>query len=474
MDPAFSLADELEELQHQDELQFQSGHKYNTASLGDEFEEVHNHEFGSSLDAELEGLHLHGNDLASEFGGGGSLADELGGGNLAAELDPHFGSGGGAAEASLADQLNHDEGMSRDPSSSSSSSYHPSSYNSGVTSPTLSSRHGTLSRASMSDHGTASPSRKKPSTSTLADPTAAISALASSQTTEIQTSLQQTKQFLAHLSSLSSKSAAADTYASSVEEGDTARLEIAAGGYLKLVSECTAEREAQLRELRELDRKFARTFVDNPGGGFSLPSSGSFGSDLGMFSPMTTSTSQLADLPEEQDRDAFDQNSMLESPTRSISRRHRSNASIRSDITITDMAPVTPTHTSLHQTDTLDASLFAPFYTSTNALVSSLTNLHEHTQITKSTSADAQRKLKTLKGLISTWRMEQESVEQSEAWIAEHHTGSREEEEGGEEGGKTSGKVGKAWTEEQLGWCRKRIEQVEVRARELLTPVSIA
>ena len=451
MDPAFSLADELAELHthphhphygNEDELEFHP-HAYS----GDEFA----HDAYGSLDAELEAMHLghRGSDLASELDGSNT-------GSLAAELDPSYHTAG---MGSLGDELLYEH---NDPSAAASSSTFasPHGVDSGTASPSRPARQAarTLSRSSDYSSGTASPSRWRNAsgTSSTLDPTAAISQLAVAQTAELQESWSSTQQFLSQLATVSASSSsvdkssrtAADTLA--VADGeDTARLESAAAGYLKLVSECTVEREAQLRELRELDRKLARTLAEASPTHFGLTASTSWSSDLGgALSPSASSLSRA--LPDVDENDSFTR--LPDSPTQ-LSHHHHRTTSLGSDTTVTDTLtlPVIPA--------LVDGSLFQPLYTSTSALAASLAAVHEHTQITKSSSADAARKLKTLRGVLTQWRAELDSAEQSETWIerSEH-----------------AESVGKGWASEQVEWCRRRFEEAEGRARELLTPVSIA
>ncbi|SPO31028.1 uncharacterized protein UTRI_05334_B [Ustilago trichophora] len=478
MDPAFSLADELADLHHPsfhntNQLHFHPHHAEYAAgtSLADQYQA-----FG--LDAELQGLHLHGNDLASELGGDG------GGGSLADELDPSYS--GDARGGSLGDELlQHIEKeeddrvayMSRNGSAS-------DAFLSDASSPTSSSRHATLSRQSnllnpsspsRSSISTPTTTTSIPGDATSSTTTTTISSTLASlaQTAELDQTFSATQTFLSHLSSLSTRNTAGAVDATTATatttttttgetgEEDTSRLEYAAANYLKLVSQSTAEREAQLRELRELDRKFARSLAENnsSGGVFGLSSSKSghlYGGELHNFSPVSSSLT-LPEVEEDEEESDFSTH-LASSPTRSLARRHRSTTSLASDTTITDMPP------SSHPLDTplIDNTLFAPFYTSTSTLLTSLTSLHEHTQITKSTTADAARKLKTLKGLIQQWRAEMESVETSELWIASHGESEQEKEKMG------------VWLGEQVDWCQRRIEQVEVRARLLLTPVSLS
>lgn len=416
MDPAFSLADELAELHHTHDQGYEDDEfgqldHHNEREHEYEYELHQGTEFGAEmgygpLDAELEALHLHthaGHDLASELDAGAR------GGSLAAELDPNFAEGG-----SLADELDTN-GLS----------------------------------------GVASPSYTSSETPATATASSALSMLtASSCTAEVQESIQATRRFLSHLSCLSASATVGTSSAAAGEAAgeDTAQLEQAAARYLKFMSECTAEREAQLRELRELDRRLARDFTDTAAG---MGSSRSFGSDLALASRT------LSDLDEEDDSHTF---ARLESPTTTTHSTHRATASLSSDSTITDFHP----HplSSAYPTLPLDPALFQPLYTTTTSLVASLNSLHEQTQITKSSTADANRKLKTLKGLIAQWKQEQQSLESSEAWI-QHHSQSDPE------SFLSPGSSRQTWLNEQIDWCTNRLQQVEGRARELLTPVSI-
>ncbi|KAJ9474906.1 hypothetical protein PHBOTO_004797 [Pseudozyma hubeiensis] len=407
MDPAFSLADELadlhtrhddlsEHLPSDDDLAFHPHHtQYALGStLGDEFATMDGGaaEFGS-LDAELEGLHLHGHgqDLASELGSGGQNMDD--------ERD-----GFAAGQEDIASV-----GMSR----------HTSGHTSWSS-------------------GQSTPPRLAPSRS-IDSPTRSVTSIPTlPPSQDISSALHATQSFLDRLSSLSSTKdpttrSAAVTDASEGE--DTARLESAAARYLTLISQSSMEREAQLRELRELDRKLER---DLPA--FNQPSF-----DL-------SASSSLSTLPELEDPAAEES---LDSSTDSSlphHRRHRATSSIGSDSTI--IPPTSSGHL-------LDTQLFAPLYTSTLDLVSSLNGLHEHSQVMKSSTADATRKAKTVRGLIGQWKAEVESVEVSEARIRTY-----EEQE--------LGKRGDGWVREQVEWCRRRIEDVEGRARVLLTPVGVA
>lgn len=405
MDPAFSLADELADLHtyHDDlrahlsseDLDFHPHHaRYASGStLDDEFATLDGGalEFGS-LDAELEGLHLHGHgqDLASELGSGGQVLD--------GERDEFA-----AGQEDIASV-----GMSR----------HTSGHTSWSS-------------------GQSTPPRLAPSRA-IDSPTRSVTSiptLAPSQ--DISATLHATQSFLDRLSSLSStKDPTTRSIVTDASEGeDTARLESAAARYLTLISQSSMEREAQLRELRELDRKLERDLPT-----FSQPSF-----DL-------SASSSLSTLPELEDpaaEESFDSSTDSSLPHH---RRHRATSSIGSDSTI--IPPTSSGHL-------LDTQLFAPLYTSTLDLVSSLNGLHEHSQVMKSSTADATRKAKTVRGLIGQWKAEVESVEVSEARIRTY-----EEQE--------LGKRGDGWVREQVEWCKRRIEDVEGRARVLLTPVGVA
>ncbi|TKY88870.1 hypothetical protein EX895_002111 [Sporisorium graminicola] len=388
MDPAFSLADELADLHHphHDQHEFDDGddgelqfhphhhhhHHHSAYSLDDEF--AHGGGAGMmGLEAELEGLHLEagpgrGHDLASELMGGEA------GGSLAAELDPEFADRGTADGA----------------------------------------------RYSTAAHGgSASPDR-----AASPAPASASTSVPHLPPTDITDTLEATQAFLARLSRLSSSSTTAKPLESSAgfEGEDTANLESAAASYLKLVSQCSMEREAQLRELRDLDRRLERS--------------------TGPLNPSWSDRASTS-IPEES----------FSPPASPTSSRHGRTTSLSSDTTVT-LRTVAPL---------VDTSLFAPLYTSTSSLLTSLTSLHEHAQVAKGSTADAARKLKSAKGLIAQWKAEMQSAEQSELWIAAHSDERAERE-----------RKGGVWVREQVEWCRKRWEEAEGRAGLLLTPVSIA
>ncbi len=204
---------------------------------------------------------------------------------------------------------------------------------------------------------------------------------AAAQTEQIQESITATHAFLARLSSLSTQG----------HDEDTAPLEVAAAGYLKLVSECTVEREAQLRELRDLDRKLARDLA--------------------------------------------------------ATHTHHRSASLNS----------IDSEATIREEEGLDGGMFAPVYASTSALVGSLGSLHEHTQVTKSSTADAQRRLKSLRTLLAQWNADHESTQHSLDWIATHSPH--------HQAGETA--------HSQLDYCRKRLDDAQMTATQLLTPQRI-
>lgn len=187
----------------------------------------------------------------------------------------------------------------------------------------------------------------------------------------------------------------------STNEGDTVRLEEQAGRYLKLLSECTVQREGQVRELRELERR-SRTLVQH---------------------------SQWA--------------SSEETP-HSHSHNH----------TLSDASTIT---TETHQ----PAMGFSQLTHSTTTLLASLTSLHEATQVTKSTTADAGRKLKQLKTLISTYHAERDSVQASEVWISHQPP-------------PTTTTNARDQVSHHVDYITQKLLEAESNAKTLLTPLSIA
>lgn len=402
MDPAFSLADELAELHRQqssqamdDELDFESHHAayVGAALLEDELGAV------GSLDAELERLHVQGHDLASEL-------------DCDSQLDPVFATAQKDEEGLQSYAYDRSASTMQGASSCSSASHAESSAN--------------------ATRAVDSPARTPGSCISIA-------------TTDISDTLASTQSFLMRLSTLSSSSTsahasmdAAGINSVSAEVEDTAALETAAAKYLMLVSQCSMQREAQLRELRELDRKLERDTA------CLLPSTSScYASDL-----------SLTDLMDDDQR-------FSTSPTQRPLRR--TTSSLSSDTTITTVP-------ALSSDVLLDPALFAPLYTSTLSLVSSLNGLHEHAQVTKSSTADAARKLRTVKGLIAQWKGDVESAQVSELWIQQNQPSPKHHAELTDHVDRLTSKT---WVTQQIEWCKNRIDQAEGRARILLTPVSI-
>ncbi|PWY98127.1 hypothetical protein BCV70DRAFT_202300 [Testicularia cyperi] len=506
MDPAFSLADELElsdsSAYPQDHLVYDQH-----LSLGDEFGEAyahegHGHELADALGTELEGLHMGGgavSDLAAELEGLNSHDSHMGGmsmGSLADELDSGLGAHDEATDDLDPFAMSRGTSHVSSPYASASDAYDPGFETpprpSGTSSP--SAKQATLPRSS----GFSTPSRVA-SGSSFRLQTSSIA-----QEAEIQDNIKATEQFLRHLESITSsssapKGASASSAAASTENGtgalgsvepggDTARLEMLANRFLKLVYECTNEREAQLRELRELDRQSSRLTTALPS--FSLPSSTSFSSDVASTSYGSTalgSSMSLSDLPEEDavntgtdgfvdsddDDDDYNPGSSPISPTtpltprqpRSLHKSHKSTASTGSDATITSMPSGAQ--------PLLDTSAFSALQSATTSLVGSLTNLHEHSQVTKSSVADAARKLRSLKNVIGQWKTEQDLVERSEDWIEKHGATSSVRRLNSSSPDEPATDDVRAWTSAHIDFCRKRLEEAEARARVLLTPVSI-
>jgi hypothetical protein len=484
MDPAFCLADEIADVPHQlmdDPHTSLNGDYDDPYADADSHEHLHQQFTGSdtlgSLDAELENLHFAGGgDLASELDGfhDGAHGSGVTSGMTNDVARHHF------VEGSLADELSVDtaagESLSRTGPlafaaaeySSTGEACESSTAPSGTSTP---SKH-TLPRAS----GWSSPLR--PTSSSFLS-----SATTATQTAEIQESIRSTDAFLRQLSSLSSSSAATSLHkdgseASAVADaefaGDTEVLEATASKFLKLVYECTLQREAQVRELRDLDRQFARSMAESAASAsFSLSSSSSFGSGLGSVisgpgffgssadehSASSVAGRELCGLAEEEYEYGEEEEggyAMATSPmrrTKTLHRDFKSTASMGSDMTVTGGGEAL-----------VEASLFEPLHASTAALVASLGTLHEHSQVTKSSTADAARKLKALKALIGQWNAEQAAVDRSERWILQH----------GARLPLPDGADVPAWIALQLGYCAARFDDAEHRARVLLTPVSLA
>jgi hypothetical protein len=204
----------------------------------------------------------------------------------------------------------------------------------------------------------------------------------------LQDSLQTTDRFLEHIHRFTSSSSGSDDQAGL---GDRQQLlERQAGDVIRRILDVTKEREAQVRELREMERAFA-------------------GKDLELLAelddlelegppPLDDEMAQgekLDMVPEESESDP-------QTPTRP----RASSSSWSASSSSLDYSAGLSASTQLSQLRSL-----------TGQLVSTLGSINEHTQLSRGATSEAGRKLRALKGVIGGWKGELESVDRSEEYI---------------------------------------------------------
>lgn len=403
-----------------------------------------------------------------------SLADELAaytspGDHLADEIDGMYGGAkGGTAMDDLASELqdvllvgDHDT--------------HYTHMGGGSLADELFDQHLDLHRASSPSSPSMSSIAPHASTATTTpaatDSTSPIaSSLRRSSSASVDEIARLTQAFLHRLASLSEPAIDAEGNSCS----DTARLELLAAKVVQLLYQCTVEREAQIRELRDLERQASRLPHHRT---FSLTSSQSHSSDLG---PGSTARLGFGHGEVQNERSSDDEDdgfytgetstdtlpSVSPSRARRISRR--SNASLASDTTV------------VSATSLIDPSLFTELHTTTRLLLTSLTELHELAQVEKTNVTDAARKLKSARNILTQYRADDESVEQSLLFIAAQQSPITN---ANVSAITTISKTApaptptptpvsaKQWTEEQLDFCRRTLQEADTRARTLLTPI---
>ncbi|EGG08139.1 uncharacterized protein MELLADRAFT_116040 [Melampsora larici-populina 98AG31] len=108
----------------------------------------------------------------------------------------------------------------------------------------------------------------------------------------------------------------------------------------------------------------------------------------------------------------------------------------------------------------------------TTSLINSLNIINEHTQVSRQTQTDVVRKLKGVRGLVTNWKADHESLEQSKDHIARWETELELHNQDNPSFGKVRGKFEvqiKLATEE----AEKLLDEASERARTLLLPATI-
>lgn len=393
-------------------------------SLGDELGGLSG---GQTLGDELGGFGGGGQSLGDELGGMQSLGDELSGGQ---SLGDELG-GLGSGTATLGDEV---ASGSRQPDAT-----HP--HKLGAPSPRRSARgtevgssRGMARRDDLSD-GEASDNASHVESEALdAEQAELDEQYYSHASAALETSIASTNRFLASLKGISSSGGGATTS----RKDDTSGLEAAAGAVVRLLRENTAEREAQVRELKDIVRELARDdalcgIVED-----DWVERGSEADPLGFVGLRTGPSSGTLDLvAEEEDRLSA------------------------SDIEGADGADPANVQVGAHAPA---ADQLAHLRLATDALIGSLQAMHEHTQVARAASSDAARRLRALKGVLVGWKTETENVSRSEAWIEADRLASDTSKD-------DPTRNVQAWTAGQVERAQRTIAEAEARAQVLLQPV---
>ncbi|PWN91369.1 hypothetical protein FA10DRAFT_65697 [Acaromyces ingoldii] len=248
-----------------------------------------------------------------------------------------------------------------------------------------------------------------------------------------------------------------ETNASAPQE-DTSGLEQSAATIVKQLREHTAQREMQVRELREAERVFARGLAE---GGDWLNAMGSVDEDWASSeTPSVTrydSLSFLTPLPTATVDHSRGTGERLQSVAEDEAGEEHEGPMSPRDLHVTgDGETPGPKAPASQQMKHLQQC--------TSSLISSLGMLHEHSQVARAEMGDAARRLRSLKTVLVQWRTEVEDVERSRSLIAAWEGQTAEGEF------KRPDDI-KQWTKQQMERFEKVLTDAETRAKELLQPV---
>ncbi|KDN44745.1 hypothetical protein K437DRAFT_129830 [Tilletiaria anomala UBC 951] len=312
---------------------------------------------------------------------------------------------------------------------------------------------------------------------------------------ELEETLRMTDAFLSKLKERNTIRVAQQTSSASIVTGtapdDTGALEINAAAILRLLQDTTKEREAQVRELKEMGIAFARpeaewqaALADVAGIGDEADQSidrsalnpeevdslgfAAIGSSSGDVIPQSDGASDIFS--------SGPRRAVLPSSTASSSNKHAS------------MAAAVVQYPQSHKSTT--ASQMHDLQACTESLISSLGTMNEHAQVHRAAMNDASRKLRSLRAVLTQWRTEIDGVARSRAWIEEWESsdgsGMRTESVPSDPASTTKVAIKeamtptnrrpediKAWTQQQLERFEKILGDAEVRAKELLKPINM-
>ncbi|EPQ31292.1 uncharacterized protein PFL1_01477 [Pseudozyma flocculosa PF-1] len=280
---------------------------------------------------------------------------------------------------------------------------------------------------------------------------------------------------------------------------DTTHIEQSAATLVRSLYDYANERETQIRELREMLRAFGSNDADwlaalaevDP-----LDDDGQDGQGSGPAAPLGTGPVERRTVRREDEDFLGFATPLLPRPSYASDRIDEVDDDHEED---DDDDPFTSSGRSRRRRDADGPSPHSPLathlthlLTTTSGLITSLTTIHEHSQISKSAMNDAARRLRSIKTVMTQWRQELDGVERSreliERELAAAADGARGAGSGASNGagagaaaaaaaGQRQGEVERpkdvrAWTRDQMDGFGSLLEEAERKARLLLTPVS--
>lgn len=308
-------------------------------------------------------------------------------------------------------------------------------------------------------------------------------------------SLRTTDLFLNKLRGLSTsdKVESSSSRAASNALEDTSSLERLASDVARQMYDLAREREDQVRELREIERAFARPepewqaalaeledlperdeeadFTFGLGSGAVSASNVGRGHRRDLSEASSTDTARLNAVPENDEPEGADEHtSIWDSEARAL--EGFSPTTRNAPLSNSGLPGAGP-----------PASAPAPAQLAhlqavTGSLIHSLGAMHEHAQVHRAAMNDAGRRLRSLRTVLGGWRAEMDGVARSMDWIARWEGTTPLSADGTPEPGENMwrGKRPddiKQWTGQQMERFEKVLGDAELRARELLTPVSL-
>ena len=210
-------------------------------------------------------------------------------------------------------------------------------------------------------------------------------------------------------------------------------LEKAAVNIIQHINETIREREGQVRELLEYEREF-RKIAGEVGGSDALSNLDALEDVVGLVdevptAPHSANHERLPTLEEEPPQSPTSPRGWDVELEYSSLLDPREDPELHMETSIPSSKDFLPTAPSIEGPPTPAAAIhqFTHVRTVNTALVTSLTSISEHTQVTGAATAEAGRKIRALKNKLGGWRTDWDSAERSRLKIEKWESGVLEE-----------------------------------------------